>query len=104
MYNTRQYHPDNDYEPFLRGGAVNWIHVEALVNVIQPRLVELYSCPPVGLETARAYSVTGAANHDAKDWACIKGTWRRLVCFLDYRCVHRMLNTVSIEAYVNEIQ
>jgi hypothetical protein len=25
------------------------------------------------------------------------------VCFLDYRCV-RMLNTASIEAYVNEIQ
>jgi hypothetical protein len=103
VYDTRRYHPGNDYGPFLRGGAVNWIHVEALVNVIRPRLVELHSCPSVGLETTRAYSVTGAANRDAKDWACIEGSWRRLVCFLDYRCV-RMLNTASIEAYVNEIQ
>lgn len=90
VYNLRNYRRDNDYGPFLRGGQINWIHAEAMVNVIQMNLMELHGIwmdtrPPVGLEATRTYSVTGAANRASGDWACVEGTWRRYVCFMDYR-------------------
>ena len=94
VYDMRQYRIDNGYGPFLRGGAVNWVHLESIVHVIQPYLMGLHSCPPIGLEAMRAYSVTGAANRAAEDWACIEGTWRRVVSWLDYRFVCHILNMV----------
>jgi hypothetical protein len=89
VYDIRNYRWDNDYGPYLAVGQINWIHVESLLNIVQMRLMELDDVwmdtrPPVGLEATRAYSVTGASNRAPNDWACIEGTWRRVVCFLDY--------------------
>jgi hypothetical protein len=90
VYNMRNYRRDNNYGPYLGGGQINWIHAESLVNVIRMNLAELHGVsmdtrPPVGLQATRAYSAPGAANRTPEDWACIEGTWRRYVCFLDYR-------------------
>ena len=92
VYDLRNYRRDNNYGPFLGGGQINWVQAEAIVNVIQTNLVDLHDLwmdtrPPVGLEATRTYSVTGAANRLSADWACVEGTWRRYVCFMDYRYV-----------------
>jgi len=92
VYDLRNYRRDNDYGPFLCRGQINWVQAEAIVIVIQTNLMDLHdlwmdTCPPVGLEATRTYSVTGAANRLSADWACVEGTWRRYVCFLDYRYV-----------------
>jgi hypothetical protein len=101
VYDLRNYCRDNNYGPYLVGGQVDWVQAEALVNVIQMNLMELHNVwkdtrPSVGLEATRAYSVTGAANRASADWACVAGTWRRIVCFLDYRYA---LLTSSLEAH-----
>jgi hypothetical protein len=89
VYDLRHYRCETQYGPYLKGGAVNWMHAEAIINVIQMNLQETHlwvdTHPPVGLEATRTYSVTGAANRAPADWACIEGTWRRFVCFMDYR-------------------
>jgi len=90
VYDIRNYRRETHYGPFLRGGQVNWVHAETIVNVIQMNLMELPDVwvdtrPPVGLEATRTYSVTGAVDRAPGDWACVEGTWRRFVCFLDYR-------------------
>jgi hypothetical protein len=92
VYNIHNYRRDNNYGPFLGRGQINWVQAEAIVNVIQTNLMEINDVwmdtrPPVGLEATRAYSVTGAAKRSSADWACVEGTWRRYVCFLDYRYV-----------------
>jgi hypothetical protein len=92
VYDLRNYRRDNNYGPYLVNSQINWIHAESLVNIVQMNLKELHGVwmdtrPPVGLEAARAYSVTGATNRAPEDWACVEGTWRRFVCFMDYRCV-----------------
>lgn len=92
VYDLRNYRRDNEYGPYLRGGQVNWVHAEAIVNVIQMNLAELHSVwldtrPPVGLEATRMYSAPDATAHSAEDWACVEGSWRRHVCFMDYRYV-----------------
>lgn len=92
VYDLRNYRRDNEYGPFLRNGKTNWIHAEAIVNVVQMNLDNLPGIwvdtrPPVGLEATRAYSVTGALTRAPDDWACVEGTWRRYVCFMDYRYV-----------------
>jgi hypothetical protein len=91
-YNVNRYRRDNNYGPYLVGGQIDWFQVKALTNVIRINLMELCGVwvdtrPPVGLEATRAYSVIGAACRAPADWACVEGTWRRVVCFLDYRCV-----------------
>jgi hypothetical protein len=90
VYDIQNYRRDNRYGPYLRGGQMHWAHAEAMVNVVQMHLMELHGVwmdtrPPVGLEATRAYSVAGATDRLPADWACISGTWRRYVCFLDYR-------------------
>lgn len=90
VYDLRNYRRDNEFGPFLQGREVNWPHVEAIVNVIQMNLVELEGLwldtrPPVGLEATRGYSAPGAFKRAPEDWACIEGTWRRYVSFMDYR-------------------
>jgi hypothetical protein len=92
VYDLGNYRRDNDYGPFLGRGQINWVQAEAIVNVIQTNLMDLRDIwmdrrPPVGLEATRAYSVAGARNRLSVDWACVEGTWRRFVCFMDYRCV-----------------
>ena len=100
VYDLRNYRRETDYGPYLKGGAVNWAHAQAIVNVIQMNLREICfwmdTRPPVGLEATRAYSVTGAANRAPMDWACVEGTWRRFVCFMDYRCVLPALHSVFL--------
>ena len=91
IYDVRNYRRVTNYGPYLKGGEVNWDHARAIVNVIQMKFEGkgfwMDGRPPVGLEATRRYSVTGAANRGVKDWACIEGTWRRYVCWLDYRYV-----------------
>lgn len=90
VYDLRNYRRDNDYGPFLRGGKINWVHVEAIVNVIAMNLDELpkswkHIRPSVGLEKTRAYSAHGSDLRAPEDWAGVEGSWRRYVCFMDYR-------------------
>jgi hypothetical protein len=91
-YNMSRYHHENDHGPYLVGGEIDWVQIEALSNVIRMNLTELCGIwvdtrPPVGLEATRAYSVIDAAHRTTADWACVEGTWRRIVCFMDYRFV-----------------
>jgi hypothetical protein len=69
---------------------VAYVHLEAIVNVVLLNLQELprigawaNTAPPAGLEATRAYSAPG--KFTKKDWAGVEGTWRRFVCFMDYR-------------------
>ncbi|KAF7986246.1 hypothetical protein HWV62_38715 [Athelia sp. TMB] len=93
VYDLRNYRRDNEFGPFQYGREVNWAHVEAIVNVIQMNLGELDGVwmdtrPPVGLEATRGYSAPGASKRAPDDWACVEGTWRRYVSFMDYRNSH----------------
>jgi len=104
VYDLRNYRLDNHYGPFLCGGQIDWVHAEDIVNIVQMNLMQLQGVwrdikPPVGLESTRAYSVTGAANRATGDWACVEGTWKRYVCFLDYRYVFPTLCYISLSAY-----
>jgi hypothetical protein len=103
-YYNRNYRHDNNYGPYLVGGQVDWVQAQALVNVIQTKLMKMRDVwmdtrPPVGLEATRAYSVMGAANRTMADWACVEGTWRRIVCFMDYRYGHPAARSISLEAH-----
>ena len=105
-YNISCYCLNNNYGPYLVGGQIDWIQVEALANVIRMNLMELFgvwvdSRPPVGLEATRAYSVIDAACRAPADWACVEGTWRRIVCFMDYRYVPLASCSILIEAHTN---
>ncbi|KAJ7456624.1 hypothetical protein FB451DRAFT_1276613 [Mycena latifolia] len=89
VYDLRNYHARNNWGPYLSNGKVNWTHVEAIINVIQTNLRELpvteFPRPPVGpgLQPIRARSAPG--DYTGADWAGVEGTWRRYVCFMDYR-------------------
>ena len=91
-YNMSRYHHENNHGPYLVRGEIDWVQIEALSNVIWMNLMELCgiwvdSCPPVGLEAARVYSVIDTTHCTTADWACVEGTWRRIVCFMDYQFV-----------------
>ena len=73
---------------------VNWEHVEHIVNVVGLKLREtdnawlgFYKKPLFKMEALRAYSAVGSFERPEGDWAGVTGTWRRFVCFMDYRCV-----------------
>ncbi|THV06105.1 hypothetical protein K435DRAFT_886375 [Dendrothele bispora CBS 962.96] len=88
VYDFRRYNLENNWGPFLPDGSVNWNHVENIVNVMLMNIRELpgpwmADVPPLGLEATRAFSAPG--NHREEDWAGVEGTWRRYVCFMDYR-------------------
>lgn len=89
VYDLRNYRFENSWGPFMNSGRVNWRHVEAILNVILMNLAETSSRwrPPVGLQAARAYSAPGSLLRAQEDWAGIEGTWKRYICFMDYRCV-----------------
>ena len=66
--------------------------IEAIIKVIQANLKDLIGLwtdtrPPVTLDAIRAYSAPGSQNRKDYDWAGVEGTWRRYVCFMDYRYV-----------------
>lgn len=92
-YDMRNYSQETLWGPFLPGkkGFVNWQHIRALITVVFCNLHDLGMLwqdtrPPANLDALRPYSAPRC--HDARnprDWAGVEGTWRRYVCFMDYR-------------------
>ncbi|KAJ7814149.1 hypothetical protein B0H14DRAFT_2851015 [Mycena olivaceomarginata] len=87
VYDLRNYNDENNWGPYLLDGTINWTHIHSIVNVVASNLREQPSeyipRPPVGLQAVRAYSAPG--DYTGPDWAGVEGTWRRYVCFMDYR-------------------
>ncbi|KAF8640766.1 hypothetical protein AX17_000416 [Amanita inopinata Kibby_2008] len=88
VYCLRNYRPETRWGPLLSSGDVNWIHIEHLVTVILTNLYELPAILPIwrprlSLESIRPHSAPGV--HSSRDWAGVAGTWRRYICFMDYR-------------------
>ncbi|KAJ3718435.1 hypothetical protein C8R42DRAFT_675984 [Lentinula raphanica] len=88
VYDIRNYRQVTHWGPFLPSGSVNWIHIEHLVNVVLTNLRDLpdhwgATTPPLGLEHTQAFTAPGP--YSDNDWAGVEGTWRRYVCFMDYR-------------------
>ncbi|KAJ4499139.1 hypothetical protein C8R41DRAFT_915787 [Lentinula lateritia] len=88
VYDIRNYKPITHWGPFLANGFVNWQHIEHLGNVVLTNLRELpgswaTTVPSLGLENTQAFSAPGPCSDI--DWAGVEGTWRRYVCFMDYR-------------------
>ncbi|KAJ7139741.1 hypothetical protein C8R44DRAFT_867854 [Mycena epipterygia] len=87
VYDLRNYHAGNSWGPYLFNGKVNWTHVEGIINVVETNLREQrygpIPRPPTGLQALRAHSAPG--DYSGQDWAGVEGTWRRYVCFMDYR-------------------
>jgi hypothetical protein len=75
VYDLRNYGYRNDYGPYHPNGAVNWVHIEHLVNVVLANLEDLPhrtpTRPPTSLESLRPYSAPG--NYSLRDWAGVKG-------------------------------
>lgn len=92
VYDMRNYARENCWGPFIpdRSGYVNWKHIEEIVIVIYSNLMDLGGLwpdtrPPARLDAIRAYSAPNSHTRDPRDWAGVEGTWRRYVCFMDYR-------------------
>ena len=96
VYDLRNYKLQNHYGPFLPSSTrlcyVDWHHIQAMIVVIQNNLLDPHlrylwvdTRPPTGLDAIRAYSAPGSETRDPRDWAGVEGTWRRFVCFMDYR-------------------
>ena len=93
VYDLRNHTRQSFYGPFLpdKSGRVNWKHVEYIITVVDRNLWDLngrweHTRPPRTLVSLRAYSAPGILKQDKRDWAGVEGTWRRYVCFMDYRC------------------
>ncbi|KDR85287.1 hypothetical protein GALMADRAFT_234061 [Galerina marginata CBS 339.88] len=89
VYNLLHYEEENRWGPFMPDGRVNWIHVEHLVVVVALNIRELpgswaLTRPPTCLDSPRLSSRTFGKD-PSNDWAGVEGTWRRYVCFMDYR-------------------
>lgn len=95
VYDLSQYNRDSGWGPFTKTGEVDWSHVECLMNVIAFNLMDHSRHfrdirPPCGLEATRAYSAPHTTTLAPQDWAGVEGNWRRIVSFMDYRCVTRL--------------
>lgn len=99
VYDMRKYQPSTLWGPFrvAQDGrtvlVVNWEHVEHIVNVVSLKLRDTcianlgyHKKPPYQMDALRAYSAIDAFKRPEGDWAGVTGTWRRFVCFMDYRC------------------
>ena len=104
VYDLRKYKEDTLWGPFLRGAKkelrTDWEHMEHVVNVVAMKLRELpslalrlYNKPRAGLSATQAYSAPFAHDREPHDWAGVTGTWRRFVCFMDYRLVLLILTS-----------
>lgn len=93
VYDLSQYNKNTDWGPFTpKTGEVDWSRVECLMNVIAFNLMDHSrhfrdTRPPCGLEATRAHSAPHATTLTPHDWAGVEGNWRRIVSFMDYRCV-----------------
>ncbi|KAI0762746.1 hypothetical protein C8Q74DRAFT_1206311 [Fomes fomentarius] len=97
VYDMRKYQPSTLWGPFRvaqdgRTVLVNWEHVEHIVNVVSLKLRDTcianlgyHKKPPYQMDALRAYSAIDAFKRPEGDWAGVTGTWRRFVCFMDYR-------------------
>ncbi|OCH92726.1 hypothetical protein OBBRIDRAFT_833245 [Obba rivulosa] len=94
VYDLRRYTAATAWGPFVRraGGGLgaDWVHVEHVVNVVTLKLREhallrIFGRPLSGVHATRAYSAPGSLKRAPRDWAGVTGTWRRFVCFMDYR-------------------
>ena len=97
VYDMRKYQPSTLWGPYRTGAdgrtvLVNWEHVEHILNVVGLKLREIpisslgfFKKPLFQMDALRAYSAVGSAQRPEGDWAGVTGTWRRFVCFMDYR-------------------
>ncbi|KAI0757363.1 hypothetical protein C8Q80DRAFT_1133267 [Daedaleopsis nitida] len=97
VYDMRKYQPSTLWGPFrtaIDGRTVlaNWEHVEHILNVVGLKLREIpiaslgfHKKPLFRMDALRANSAVGASERPEGDWAGVTGTWRRFVCFMDYR-------------------
>ncbi|KAG7097726.1 hypothetical protein E1B28_005046 [Marasmius oreades] len=84
VYDLRNYFPPNGWWPLDNEKEIDWVHLEHMANVVMMNLREIQTLwrlrrPPIGLENVRPFWGRG------EDWAGVEGTWRRYVCFMDYR-------------------
>lgn len=97
VYDLRNYRPETLYGPWsvdeAKPGSVtaNWIHINHILTVIVGNLDEYRSHieikeidPPTGLEHTRSHSAPGWEKRAERDWAGVEGTWKRIICFMDY--------------------
>ncbi|KAF8912947.1 hypothetical protein CPB84DRAFT_1670444 [Gymnopilus junonius] len=90
VYNLLHYNAENKWGPFLPDGRVNWIHAEHLIDVVALNVRELpgswaLTRPPSCLDPPRLSAIASSSFHKT-DWQGLKvSTWRRYVCFMDYR-------------------
>ncbi|RPD81629.1 hypothetical protein L226DRAFT_3085 [Lentinus tigrinus ALCF2SS1-7] len=97
VYDMRKYQPSTLWGPYRTGEdgrtvLVNWEHIEHILNVIGLKLREVpisslgfFKKPLFQMDALRAYTAVGSSQRPEGDWAGVTGTWRRFVCFMDYR-------------------
>ncbi|TRM65973.1 hypothetical protein BD626DRAFT_486382 [Schizophyllum amplum] len=88
-YDMRNYTRANTWAPLAPAtGHVDWVHLDHIATVVVSNVRDVPflgedQIPPLGLQHARAYTAPG--EFSKRDWAGVEGTWRRYVCFMDYR-------------------
>ncbi|PPQ63723.1 hypothetical protein CVT24_004303 [Panaeolus cyanescens] len=109
VYDLRNYTAKTRWGPFMPDGSVNWVHVEHLVNVVALNVREL----PGAWPKTRPPSCLDLSRRRSHDWAGVEGrrpsfylsntirpftqgTWRRYVCFMDYRDLFGMSPFVHV--------
>jgi hypothetical protein len=90
-YDLRNYTESSQWGPWLPGshGAVNWIHLWHLMDVLRHNAHErgCTELPGKGVGNLRAYTMPRVPIEDQPDhdWAGVQGVWLRAVSFCDYR-------------------
>ncbi|KAF9524063.1 hypothetical protein CPB83DRAFT_774506 [Crepidotus variabilis] len=103
VYDLRNYNEKNHWGPFMPDGSVNWIHIEHMARVVWANIRELpgswaLTRPPSFIDAPR---VTNTSESSQGDWAGVEGTWRRYVCFMDYRHLTRLKYSAQAEGPYN---
>ena len=104
VYDLSEYRRENNFGPYLtkRPLTTNWEMMESIMIVVLSNAWEFYheladdgvwSAPPLplGIDNARPFTapVTEDEEVPEDDWAGVTGTWKRLVCYCDYRDLFR---------------